>query len=225
MITLAQIKAARALLGWTQEKLAKSASLSLPAVNNIERALVSPRESTLAAIERALAEAGVEFLDTTGVRTRRTEFSADMLEGPDWLARYDADIISCLKKADDEILQVSPSERPWMTYGSISNHHYIDHRNKVNFQEKILVPGTIDFVTNRRGVYRALAAEAFAEASLQVYANRTAHILWDQQKILLIRSNTLAESQRAQFMLLWKQAKPFTDTQWKKLEKWEYGGS
>ncbi|MBP9868706.1 MAG: helix-turn-helix transcriptional regulator, partial [Alphaproteobacteria bacterium] len=47
MIVLTQIKAARALLGWTQENLAKVAKLSLPAVNNLERGLTTPRRETL----------------------------------------------------------------------------------------------------------------------------------------------------------------------------------
>jgi predicted transcriptional regulator len=69
MIAPPQIKAARALVGWKQSDLAKSAGISLTALNNIERGEVDPRSSTLAAIQRALEAAGVEFIPG-GVRLR-----------------------------------------------------------------------------------------------------------------------------------------------------------
>jgi transcriptional regulator with XRE-family HTH domain len=79
MISAGQIRAARALLGWTQEQLAKSASLSLAVVNNVERNVTDPRRSTLEGIQRALETAGIEFISErqnspdggVGVRMRR----------------------------------------------------------------------------------------------------------------------------------------------------------
>ncbi|AYG57811.1 helix-turn-helix domain-containing protein [Rhizobium jaguaris] len=62
MITSRQIRAARALLGWSQQELADKAIVSLNAVVRIETGKVDPRISTLNAIETALRKAGVEFL-------------------------------------------------------------------------------------------------------------------------------------------------------------------
>ncbi len=55
-----QIRAARAMLDVKQRDLADAASVSLATLNNIEREVAAPRSRTLAAIERALATAGVE---------------------------------------------------------------------------------------------------------------------------------------------------------------------
>ncbi|MEQ8604110.1 MAG: helix-turn-helix transcriptional regulator [Marivibrio sp.] len=60
MITAAQIRAGRALINAKQSELAKAAGVSLATLNNIERGVGDPRVSTLEAIERALAGAGVE---------------------------------------------------------------------------------------------------------------------------------------------------------------------
>ena len=57
-----QIRAARALLGWSQQQLADKAIVSLNAVARLEKAKVDPRLSTFTAIEKALAKAGIEFL-------------------------------------------------------------------------------------------------------------------------------------------------------------------
>jgi len=61
MLTPAQIRAARAMLDWTQGELAKRAGISKTGLNNIERGSADPKASTLTAIRRAIEDAGVEF--------------------------------------------------------------------------------------------------------------------------------------------------------------------
>lgn len=63
MITPAQIRAARALIGWKQTDLASASGISEMSIKNIERNATDPRASTLAAIQSALENAGVMFLD------------------------------------------------------------------------------------------------------------------------------------------------------------------
>jgi predicted transcriptional regulator len=62
MITSRQIRAARALLGWSQQQLADNAIVSLNAVARLESGAVDSRISTVQAVQKALAKAGVEFL-------------------------------------------------------------------------------------------------------------------------------------------------------------------
>lgn len=62
MITPRQIRAARALLDWSQQELADRAIISLNALARLERGVVDPRASTLSAVEKALTKAGIEFL-------------------------------------------------------------------------------------------------------------------------------------------------------------------
>lgn len=66
MVSVPQIKAARALLGMTQAELAHQAKLSLATLNNIEREAVAPRTSSLDAIQSALEAAGIEFIPENG---------------------------------------------------------------------------------------------------------------------------------------------------------------
>jgi transcriptional regulator with XRE-family HTH domain len=64
MLTTVQIRAARALLNWSQPKLAEAAKLSLPTITRMEGAL-GPSRSTQAnveAVRRAFEDAGVVFL-------------------------------------------------------------------------------------------------------------------------------------------------------------------
>lgn len=65
MITPRQVRAARALLGWSQQDLADKAIISLNAVTRLERGQVDPRVSTLEALEKVLTRAGIEFLSNS----------------------------------------------------------------------------------------------------------------------------------------------------------------
>ena len=61
MISSAQCRAARALLGITQATLAARARVSVPVIKRFERGS-DPRASTVDAIERALVAAGAAFI-------------------------------------------------------------------------------------------------------------------------------------------------------------------
>jgi predicted transcriptional regulator len=66
MITARQIRAGRALLGWSQQELADRAVLSRNAVAKLERGEVDPRASTLQALRRVLEKGGVIFMAASG---------------------------------------------------------------------------------------------------------------------------------------------------------------
>lgn len=72
-MTPAQCRAARGLLDWTQDKLCGAAQVSGPTVRDFENGKVTPRRASLAAIQRALEDAGVEFTngDEPGVKLRK----------------------------------------------------------------------------------------------------------------------------------------------------------
>lgn len=63
MITPAQMRAGRALLGWSQQQLADAASIGLASVNNYERGVSDPRLSTLLKVRNVMAAAGVIFIE------------------------------------------------------------------------------------------------------------------------------------------------------------------
>jgi transcriptional regulator with XRE-family HTH domain len=54
-------RAARGLLGWSQDELARRAEVVPATIRGYERGLKMPRRASLSAIQRALEEAGVTF--------------------------------------------------------------------------------------------------------------------------------------------------------------------
>ncbi len=66
MISVEQIRAARAMIGLGQKELAQKAGISIATLNNIERqAHRDPKLSTLRAIQSALEAEGIEFFTET----------------------------------------------------------------------------------------------------------------------------------------------------------------
>jgi transcriptional regulator with XRE-family HTH domain len=73
VVSGAQIRAARGLIGLSQNELARAANLSVPGLANIEGGKSSPLAVTLDRIVRALEARGVEFTngDGPGVRLKK----------------------------------------------------------------------------------------------------------------------------------------------------------
>ena len=75
-VSIRQVKAARALLAWSQERLAAAAEVSIPTIKRLEAqdGPLGGRTETGTKILSALESAGVEFLDEDGgpgVRIRK----------------------------------------------------------------------------------------------------------------------------------------------------------
>jgi transcriptional regulator with XRE-family HTH domain len=68
MLTPAQSRAARALVDWSQERLAGASNLSESTIRDFEKGRRVPATNNLIAIRRALEGAGVEFRDDGSLR-------------------------------------------------------------------------------------------------------------------------------------------------------------
>jgi transcriptional regulator with XRE-family HTH domain len=78
MLQSAQIRAARALLGWKQDDLAKAAKIGIATIRRIEGqdGPVMSYVSTLMSIQSAFEQAGIRFLDSDtggGIGVRLSE--------------------------------------------------------------------------------------------------------------------------------------------------------
>jgi predicted transcriptional regulator len=67
-VSIRQLKAARALLDWSQEELASAADVSIPTIKRLEAndGPLGGRRQTVEKILNSLISAGVEFIDENG---------------------------------------------------------------------------------------------------------------------------------------------------------------
>ncbi|MBR1251461.1 helix-turn-helix domain-containing protein [Bradyrhizobium sp. AUGA SZCCT0169] len=81
MFSPSQLRAARALVGWSQSEIAKAAGLSVPTIKRAEADRgIKVSEEAAAAIASVLKKVGVEFIEENGggagVRLRKAQSPA-----------------------------------------------------------------------------------------------------------------------------------------------------
>jgi transcriptional regulator with XRE-family HTH domain len=67
-VSIRQLKAARSLIGWSQEELASAANVSVPTIKRLEavEGFLGGRQATAEKIRAALEKAGIKFIDENG---------------------------------------------------------------------------------------------------------------------------------------------------------------
>jgi transcriptional regulator with XRE-family HTH domain len=77
MLRSAQIRAARALLGWRQEDLSKASGVGTATIYRIEKSVetITGYASTLVRIQAAFERAGIEFIENDDIGGYGLRFS------------------------------------------------------------------------------------------------------------------------------------------------------
>jgi transcriptional regulator with XRE-family HTH domain len=218
MITAEQIRAARALLNWKQTDLAENSGLSLPSINNIERDIGSPRIDTLRAIKTALENGGIEFIALQGVKKHSEVFSIDEHQGDDFIKFLFDDILSCMHGSDDIVMMSGLDDRKFPEYAPEQSVRYFDHHTKVKFQEKALLAEGDDFYLSDPVGYRWVTKELLGTIPYFVYKGRMALVMWEVKRVVIIRSQSVADTFQRQFEYLWELGKPVPPNSFNRFE-------
>jgi transcriptional regulator with XRE-family HTH domain len=79
-IQATQVRAARAILNWSQEELADRSGIGITTIRQIESGYATRRNTTIN-LRGTFENAGLEFLENEGIRRRTDKFR--LLEGAD----------------------------------------------------------------------------------------------------------------------------------------------
>lgn len=224
MISIEQIKAARALLGWSQADLATKSGYALPTLNNIERGLSMPREATLRDIKITLERAGVQFLGKTGVRLVKEILDIQMLDGPDCIRVLYDDLYDTVREDGGEILLSNIDENKFMDFDPDTLKLHLlrtgdrpDISHKLLFRHgdtNILRPELFEPLGEGEKLpiaseseWRWLPENLFGLASTAIYGDKYAVILWgDHTRVVITHNPSMADTFRKQFMAIWEGA-------------------
>jgi transcriptional regulator with XRE-family HTH domain len=204
MISTRQIRAARALLDWSQGELAKKSGVSLQSISNVEKGRTDARGATSSALQSAFESYGVEFLPNDGVRMK--DDSITVLEGEDTDAMLLDDIFQTLRdRPGEEVLvgglrEADPGEPEKRAI--IEKH--IDRLRAAGLTERLLIEeGDTNFVAPQEW-YRWVPKEYFSPTRFTLYANKLAMLYWGPPaKIIIISNPIIADSYRALFNFAW----------------------
>jgi transcriptional regulator with XRE-family HTH domain len=201
-----QIKAARALLDWSQEQLAASSALSVATIRNIEQGN-GPRHATLALVRAALERAGIEFLDRDGVRRRADEVT--VLQGPQACERFCADLFAA---PDPDLVAISKSQE--MLAASLGLPG--DARGAENLAALAHAKALVSELPHPALVMpgfelRTIPTFRLGPTSYFVYRDRYVVTVTDDNRsfrYIMFKSPALAHAYRGEFRLLWDMAFP-----------------
>lgn len=205
MISIEQCRAARGILGWTQDDLAKAAAMSKTAINNFERGLSSPKLDTLKQLRQAFERQNIEFSGTYGVN--KLTDAVHVLRGSNTSILLWDDIINTLKETGGEVLITSVNE------GKVLQNHYTEfqqhmrHMNEYHISERLLsLEGDTTFLQPKE-CYRWIPSSLYTALSPTfVYGDKVGIKLWQENIVILIHSVDAANAERQRFEYLWKNA-------------------
>ncbi len=204
MINAAQIRAARALLNWSQEVLAEKSGIARATIKNIENELTVPRTETMAQIEKAFDDHRVEFTDRSGLRLRSDVLR--MLEGESAIRLLFDEIYLHLSQNNGATVRVSGLNEG--DYGAVSRQtidlHYRRMMDLKNINYFILCRQGDENFDTPYAEYRWVDKGYFENTPFYVFGDTLAIVLWGSPlQLLLLRQPRLADSYSRQFDYVW----------------------
>jgi len=215
MIAIQQIRAARAMLNWSQQKLASAVGISARSLHSIETGLTTPRLETIKGIKRALEKANIEFGDGCTVSLRQEIFDMEKCEGESALEFIVHDFIAAYRQGTTELLLHSTDERQWIEKTAPTTaEEYFKTMTKHGAKERCLITHGDTNIMGLPSSYRWLPRAYFAKVCYAVYGSTLALIVWHPvMRIALIRNAAIADSYRCHFEFIWEHAEipPFAE--------------
>lgn len=210
MPTIEQIRAARALLDWSQSDLADHAGLSQTGIARIENGTNKPNSSTLEKIRNAFDAADIEFLGSSGVRKTTGEIRT--LKGQDGFRNFMDDVYNVAKAQGGEICLHNAKTENW--YKWLGKEWYLKHSERMTelgntIEVKITtVRGNTLLIANQFAEYRWISEELFNEQSFYAYGNKLALLNFteDTVSVLVLNNKDFARGFRALFNVAWENA-------------------
>lgn len=213
MITGSQMRAARALLDWSAETLAKKVGISRESINKMEDGSVQPRAKNLADIMRVFDEHGIEFVGTRGAAYKDDQIIT--LKGETAFFRVLDDVIATMRgKTKPEALFACVDDKlsPPVV---VENYRRL---RKAGIGMRSLIKEGNTYLMGKTGEYRYLPAQYFHNNATVIYGDKFATMILDSGTgadvaAIIIHNPHIAAAQRNLFNLIWANAhKPARST-------------
>ncbi len=206
MITAKQIRAARALLGWSQQDLADAVNLSKPTIVDAEKTGHQSRPETLGQITGVFEDRGLEFM-VGGVRERDDLFS--IIEGEDCALKLLDKAHNLLRdKRGEEILYYGASQER-------SSNEIIKKSIEIKeagLTSRFLIKSNDTNIMEDIIQYRWMPDKLWLDSDAKtIFGDIVAYVItWQvNPKILILKDKRLADAERKIFNFVWDiSAKP-----------------
>lgn len=211
MIHARQLKAARALLGWSQDHLAIAARVSPTTIRNLESGDMSPRNSTTETIKRAIEDAGLEFIEPEGVRMRPEDIK--VFHGAYSCDQLLDDMQQTSREGCREIVSVFTSQGALSKFCDVRTE-YLERLEKISESTsiKIIVPDLLTPPTILANLqFRMAHKQNIGPVTFFAYGKKHALVMSCGEsgfKFLVINMFGFSEVYRRHFYEIWENATP-----------------
>lgn len=207
MPTIEQIRAARALLDWSQSDLAAHADLSQTGIARIENGTNKPNSQTLEKIRTAFENADIEFLGATGVRRKVDEIK--ILRGREGFLTFMDDVYTTAAKVGGDICLHNAKPQNWIKWMGEENYKVHATRmkelgNKINVRITAL-EGDYSFIAGSFAEYRWFPKEIFSDQSFYAYGKKLAFLNFSEDTVVVrvLENTDFAEGFKVLFNIAW----------------------
>jgi len=208
MIDAKQIRAARALLRWSQEDLAERSGISLQTIKNTENERSMPHATSINAIQGCFENSGVEFLDRSGTRMRGDVVR--IYQGADALHQFWDELYATMSEdGGGEYMAFGLEEKKFWDFDAKSTDQYVSRvKSHGKIKCRALIVEGDKNQPSPHIQYRALSDEYFSSVPFYVFKNKLGLIVWGEEtNIIVIDNAILAEAYKKQFTALWSIAR------------------
>jgi len=213
MPTIEQIRAARALVDWSQGDLADHAGLSQTGIARIENGTNKPNSGTLTKIISAFDSADVEFIGETGVKKKTGEVKT-YFGTPGFNFFLDDVYRTAVKYGTPqkpvEIFLSNVVHENWKKWAGLKKweeHAKRMDKDKDVMDVRIIVKeGDTNFPAKSYAEYRCFPENIFSEKSFYSYHDRLAFLNFKEGdvEIMIMRQPEFAEGYRNLFRIAWE---------------------
>lgn len=209
LITAKQIRAARALLGWSQQELADAVNLSKPTIVDAEKTGHQSRPETLSQIIETFENSGLEFM-SGGVRERDDILRVFTGESA-YLQLLDYIYVSCANEASEVLYYCADEKR---TPSDVMNRE-ISMREAGITQRALLKTNDTNIMGDLEE-YRWMPDKLWSDSDVKViFSGHVAYLIsWhNETKVLMIKDKMISDIEKRFFNFVWDiSAKPTHST-------------
>ena len=210
MISPEQIKAARAMLDWSQEALAQASGLSPATIHNLEKGHISPRSAR--EVRRTFESKGFEFFENNGLGLNPDEIKVYKGTGsPD---RFYEDMLATAKENGGEIAAIYKSQEILLRslgVANAANPERLERLGKMAAVKCLFSEAHNTSLQVPEFQFRALPKYQIGHSSFFVCGNKYAIVLTKEGKdftYIVMKSVDMAQSGWREFLPLWNSAVP-----------------
>lgn len=197
-IKVGQIRAARALLDWSQKDLAARAGVSDMSIMNYESGKRTPHQDTLEKILQAFEIGGVIFTKN-GVELKQD--SITVIEGENWYLRLLDDVYySLLDTPKAELIILCGNDK----VSPPPVNSLLRKMRRAGIAMRQLVEAGNTYLMGPVTEYRYLPKDRFVNYVSLIYGGKIAVCAEDNTKAIVFKDAVLAQAWRNMFETLWQ---------------------